>query len=77
MHRFESPWFFLFKYCYVVAAGYYRAEEFEHPKSKAMTRYVWSIVAPLWKMYSGSSGFNNVEAGTFSLFNFDLSTLFS
>jgi hypothetical protein len=32
----ELP-FLHFQYCYVVAAGYYLAEGYQHPESKAMT----------------------------------------
>ena len=39
----------------MVARGYYLAEGYIHPETKAMTIYVWAIVAPLWKIFMGSS----------------------
>ena len=38
-----------------MARGYYLAEGYIHPESKAMTVYVWSVVALLWKIFMGSS----------------------
>ena len=43
------------QYSYVVAKGYYRTEASIRPSNRAMTIYVWSVVAPLWKMFMGSS----------------------
>jgi hypothetical protein len=38
-----------------VAKGYYLAEAYVRPSSRALTIYVWSVVAPLWKIFMGSS----------------------
>ena len=38
-----------------MARGYYLAEGYIHPETKAMAVYVWSVVAPLWKIFMGSS----------------------